>query len=121
MANLKDIEKYWDSQIKHKGLEIDATAFDFQLKNLEVHNIAQFFSRINREQKRVLDLGCGTGYLGTILTNRYPNLFYVGVDCSKTAIEYANKRLDDLGTHHIKFIEGDAIGIEKNFLLFLMW
>lgn len=117
MSKLEDIRDYWDKQIQEHGLETCATAFDFQLKNLEVYYIGEFFRELfelSKGEKSVLDLGCGTGYLGVALTQTYPNLRYLGVDYSHAAIVYANKRVEDLKlSGNIKFLEANAIGIDK--------
>jgi SAM-dependent methyltransferase len=113
---LEDIRDYWDKQIQEKGLETSATSFDFQLKNLEVYYISDFFRGFLSEggKSDILDLGCGTGYLGVVLVQSHPDLNYLGVDYSHSAIVYANKRVDDLKLKgNIKFLEANAVGIDK--------
>lgn len=47
---------------------------------------------ISQQAKSVLDIGCGTGELFKYLN---PNIFYVGIDLSPTAIETAKRRYSD--------------------------
>ncbi len=46
---------------------------------------------------RILDIGCGTGYLACRLCERYSNLSVVGVDLDSDAIERARERAEEAG------------------------
>jgi cyclopropane fatty-acyl-phospholipid synthase-like methyltransferase len=54
---------------------------------------------------RVLDLGCGNGYITEYLYDRRPAR-YVGIDCSEVAIEQAQKRMAASGKP-LTFAVGD--------------
>ncbi|UHQ98749.1 methyltransferase domain-containing protein (plasmid) [Natrinema zhouii] len=46
---------------------------------------------------RVLDVGCGTGYLACQLCERYPDLTVIGVDLDEDAIDRAQERASEAG------------------------
>lgn len=54
---------------------------------------------------RVLDVGCGTGSLASVLVERMPRSEVVGVDPASTSIEYATRHLAD---PRVRFTVGDA-------------
>lgn len=43
--------------------------------------------------RKLLDVGCGSGYLAMLLKSRVPNLIIDGIDISKTALERAREQL----------------------------
>ena len=49
----------------------------------------------------VLDLMCGPGYLGQVLTRDYPKINYVGVDIDRGFLKYARKMCPN-GEFHLK-------------------
>jgi ubiquinone/menaquinone biosynthesis C-methylase UbiE len=115
MGRTEDIRDFWDKKVEEKGLEVSATAFDFQLKNLEVHYISKFFEGIKGPVK-VLDLGCGTGYLGVVLLERFPGVDYTGVDYGPTVVKYAQQRIVDLKVKgKIRFMQGNAVDVVDMF------
>ena len=46
----------------------------------------------NLEDKKVLDVGCGTGTLLKELAEKNPNSYFIGIDSSKKMIEAADKK-----------------------------
>lgn len=46
--------------------------------------------------KRIIDIGCGPGNSTATLKNRWPNAEIIGIDCSPTMIEQANKTDGDI-------------------------
>lgn len=55
---------------------------------------------------RLLDLGCGVGYVGHLFLDRHPDLKFVGIDRSSDAIEAARVNLADV-EERATFMEGD--------------
>ncbi len=63
----------------------------------------ELLGRLPEPPRRILDLGCGDGYLSNLLQQHYPQAEIWGIDISKTAIAAGNKKYKN-----INFILGDA-------------
>lgn len=50
----------------------------------------------NDEQKRVLDVGCGQGYITAEIKKTFPNFAVSGMDISLSAIAYANSKFPNI-------------------------
>jgi SAM-dependent methyltransferase len=75
---------------------------------------------------RVLELGCGLGWLGRVLERRFgQDVAYTGVDLDATAIEEATRRTGQSGK--ARFVQGDVCalsevsGIEPGSFDFVIW
>ncbi len=61
---------------------------------------------INSKNPSILDAGCGEGYYTALLAKNLPSGTFYGVDISKTAILYADKRANSYGISNTKFFVG---------------
>lgn len=55
--------------------------------------------------KRILEIGCGTGYLTQLLTAAYPNTSITAIDLAENMIKVAQEQVDD---DHVTFLQADA-------------
>ncbi len=65
--------------------------------------------RIPLTAKKVLELGCGAGALGTALKRRNPDVFYAGLELDDEAAAIARERLD-----HVTVFNADTDDIPKD-------
>ena len=65
---------------------------------------------------RVLDLGCGTGNYTNALAERFPNSTFIGLDYSTQALSSANDTKKQKGVMNVKFVEGDAHALPKEWI-----
>ena len=56
------------------------------------------YARLN-STTRILDLGCGTGWAGVLLTRDYPKRRYEGLDLAYRSIQVANQLRQDYGLY----------------------
>ncbi|MQY64634.1 MAG: methyltransferase domain-containing protein, partial [Calditrichaeota bacterium] len=85
---LEELEKWWEKP----------DPWDYENNLSDLNRRAMLDSVLPKKQyKRVLDIGCGDGYI----TARLPGEEIIGVDVSKKAIQQAEKKNKDLP--HIKF------------------
>jgi 2-polyprenyl-3-methyl-5-hydroxy-6-metoxy-1,4-benzoquinol methylase len=74
---------------------INASAWIKAIKNEEIEsrkiitNDAILNTIINHKPNKVLDIGCGEGWLARVLANKNINVF--GIDAIPTLIDYANQ------------------------------
>ncbi|MEJ5186308.1 MAG: methyltransferase domain-containing protein [Candidatus Geothermincolales bacterium] len=61
-----------------------------------------------RGDERILDVGCGDGYLTAILASRVPSGEVVGVDVSPEMIEHASRRFPRQRHPNLRFVVMDA-------------
>ena len=59
---------------------------------------------------RVLDLGCGTGYLEHLLSAKRQDLAVTGVDMNEASLAAAGKRFEDRGDYH--WVQGDLWALD---------
>lgn len=59
--------------------------------------------------KRVLEVGCGFGDLGTYLVNRYPGVSYYGIDVSERMIEVGRSVHPTLDLRHADLLNWDPV------------
>ncbi len=59
------------------------------------------------ENKRILDVGCGSGFFSRVLASGNENVSVMGIDLDKGLIEYARTKAKDLPG--MDFFEGDAL------------
>jgi SAM-dependent methyltransferase len=62
-----------------------------------------------RPFQTILDLGCGSGRWALDMAYHYPDAEIVGVDISKTLVEYARARAKTMNRNNVKFISFDAL------------
>lgn len=61
---------------------------------------------------RVLDLGCGTGYVASLLFDKRSDLFYAGLDCKEESLVEARTNLK-LYADRTKWIVGNLETVDK--------
>src|SRR5262249_5021114 len=90
---------YSDHELKRLGTQAEVIDPIFR-RTLQAAGIAKGM--------RVLDVGCGPGYVSTLLADMIgPEGEIVGVDISPSAITPAQGRVDALGLKNITFLQGD--------------
>jgi malonyl-CoA O-methyltransferase len=67
-------------------------------------------SKRSVKAERILEIGCGTGYLTQLLAERYPSARITAVDLAENMVQAARERLGHLAT--IRFLIGDAETME---------
>ena len=69
-----------------------------------------------RNDIKVVDLGCGTGFFTDILASKYKEV--IGVDFSKNMLSFAKEK----STHDIEWVEADAYSLpfeDESVMLFI--
>ena len=94
-----DIEKEWDAIAPIRDTQI-SKGKDISFSKVLLPAINQL--TINSDFNRVLDVGCGVGFVTELLSIKASSI--VGVDLSKRSVEFAQKRLSN--THHASFFYG---------------
>lgn len=61
-------------------------------ENLMDHRTQVAREAPRRDYRRILEAGCGNGRFATVLTREFPEAQYVGVELSRTQLEYARAR-----------------------------
>ena len=79
-------------------------AFDYLFEDL-VHNSEEY----------VMDLFCGTGTIGQVISHRYPNINVIGIDIVAEAIADAKKNAQRNQIDKIKFYASDVGKFLSNF------
>jgi trans-aconitate 2-methyltransferase len=79
-----------------------------RISGLQRHLAREALDRLEfRSDERVLDVGCGDGYITRIIAARLPEGSVVGVDASPRMIEVARSRPDPPGAD-VRFLVADA-------------
>ncbi|MDN4594266.1 malonyl-ACP O-methyltransferase BioC [Polycladomyces subterraneus] len=74
------------------------------------HHMMQTLSERDVRVERILEIGCGTGYLTQLLAERYPSAAITAVDLAENMVKAARDRLGHEATVH--FLIGDAETME---------
>lgn len=65
---------------------------------------------INTKGKKILDVGCGTGFKTLVLAEANPGAHVTGIDLSENSLNIARERLSHHGFSDVRF---DAVSIDK--------
>ncbi|MHC4748845.1 MAG: class I SAM-dependent methyltransferase [Planctomycetota bacterium] len=87
--NYDNIKEFWESEAAEWGDSPQVTIRDHFFRNHELQTLLSVVPRC----KRLLDVGCGTGFGTLILSQRAE--YGVGVDYSESMIEWAIRARDD--------------------------
>jgi len=66
----------------------------------------EFFTENIEEGSKVLDIGCGNGYLSYDIASKVTDVYVLGIDISEKNIAFAKKRYK---RKNLKFVCGDAL------------
>ncbi len=80
---------------------------DRQFRYLAIKNLISNHSENNNQFTTFIDIGTGTGHLGNELGGQLPGSFVVGLDVTKSMIEFAKNR-DIYKNGLFNFVLGDA-------------
>jgi len=72
-----------------------------------------FISKSIMSSRKVLDAGCGTGFIVNYLAQTYPTKNFTGVDFANS-IDYALKIKEELNRPNLKFIKADLTRFETD-------
>lgn len=87
--NYENIKNFWESEAAEWGESPQVTIRDHFFRNHELHTLLSMIPRC----KRLLDVGCGTGFGTLVLSQRADHT--LGVDYSKNMIQWAARAKDD--------------------------
>jgi len=72
-----------------------------------------FISKSIMSSRKVLDAGCGTGFIVNYLAQTYPTKNFTGVDFANS-IDYALKIKEELNRPNLKFVKADLTRFETD-------
>ena len=83
-----------------KGFEAQAGAYD-SVAQVQAEVARRLAARLTGEPKRILEIGCGTGFLSAALAARFPGAELVLTDLSPAMLAQARRRLGDAATYRV--------------------
>lgn len=83
--------RWWDSASRYNRKVYDAVV-----------------QQLDDSQRRILDVGCGTGVLASMLAARSPGRVVYGLDISPGMVEKAKSLAREYGADRLHFVQGDA-------------
>ena len=94
-----------------KGFEESFASGDFYNRQTQdAKHLERILAFINvRDGMRILDLGCGSGYLTFPIAERNPHCEVTGLDIVSDAIEVNRSRAKDMGLNNLAFVSYDGI------------
>ncbi|MCA9259132.1 MAG: methyltransferase domain-containing protein [Planctomycetales bacterium] len=89
MTSDRSIERHFSraAEIYHREASVQRAA---------ARRLADEIASLPRNPRRILDIGCGTGFLTREVAERFPTARVEGVDLSLGAVAFARQQLDDL-------------------------
>ena len=95
-----------------KGFEESFASGDFYNRQTQdAEHLERILAFINvRDGMRILDLGCGSGYLTFPIAERNPYCEVTGLDIVSDAIEVNRSRAQEAGLNNLSFVSYDGIG-----------
>ena len=109
------VSEHYRKQAETYGLSSLSTMPDEIIRSREQDAICRYMDVIlkdNPSVRNVLEIGCGNGYLLSILGRRYPDLAFTGLDFSADMIRLARSR----NLNGCLFMEGDirSVALESD-------
>ncbi len=109
----RTIEQHYQDVAKEHGLSAASTMSDEITRDLETDAITQFVGESLRLRQiegssgkaTIMDVGCGNGYTLDVLSNKYPDQNYVGIEKSDELRSLASSRFVE--NNNVKIFEGD--------------
>jgi len=90
MDKIKEIKKYYDGN-HGEGIP-DYSILGWESEEAQFVRFDALTSSLNLNNKKILDVGCGTGNLCEYLMNKDVNVQYTGVDVLQSMIECAKRK-----------------------------
>lgn len=92
-----EINSYYSKIAIEIGSNWSSTMLDKQIREKEIENLIRLIEILRLEQNkseiRLLDIGCGNGYVASRLHCEFPNLTIDGIDTNPEMVDSANSRL----------------------------
>ena len=94
-----------------KGFEESFASGEFYNRQTQdAEHLERILAFINvRDGMRILDLGCGSGYLTFPIAERNPHCEVTGLDIVSDAIDVNRSRAKDMGLNNLAFVSYDGI------------
>ncbi len=107
----------YQDESKMNGYYLDGLAMTYALWPNHCRMLAFFAKEFLpglESGSRILEVGLGHGLLTTILFDRVPDITYVGVDISQSALDYASRALDAAGVEQGRahLVLANAVGTD---------
>ena len=108
MANNRSIERHFTrgAAAYHQRANIQRTA---------ATQLADQIARLQLAPRRVLDLGCGTGFLTKAMATQFPHAQVVGVDLSAGMVEVAAEQLKEHANVELKVADAMTYAADEPF------
>lgn len=112
------VRDHWDTWAHAYGEDLRATTRCHSIKTLEIDALQRWLETLGgAEAASILEVGCGNGINGIALTDRNPELRYVGLDYSDAMVESASAavgQLDDSHAARLHFAAGDVRSLDRD-------
>lgn len=84
----------YDKEAKYYDLDY-ATLSVLACDRITIDNLRRAFRSCNAVNPWLLDIGCGTGFVGEHAVSQSPNIFYEGIDISDGMLNVAKHKIDN--------------------------
>jgi len=105
---LEKVIAHYDDYTQRGGE--DARATSSRSSSLEFHYTQKALSAFIATDKRVLEVGCGTGYYGMFFADKCKD--YVGIDLYQPHVDLFNRKINENGLTNVTCQLGDAKNLE---------
>jgi ubiquinone/menaquinone biosynthesis C-methylase UbiE len=96
-SSQKNVDSHYTEVSGEVGTSWSSTMLDKEIREKEIENLIRLIREIRKNTKttplRLLDVGCGNGYVAARIHCEFPNLVIDGVDANLSMVECANSRM----------------------------
>jgi ubiquinone/menaquinone biosynthesis C-methylase UbiE len=93
----KNVDSHYTDVSGEVGTSWSSTMLDKEIREKEIDNLIRLIQKIEGHTKtsplRLLDVGCGNGYVAARIHCEFPNLVIDGVDANLSMVNCANSRM----------------------------